>query len=315
MHKKLRIRHAGGSTTIENTNGTAKEVGQRIQEITGILLQEQEWRCGYPPRPVLLRAEAPLPPEVDSVFVTKGGQPSLQFAETDDSDKKKETQQPSIPFDIGAVGVEPSLVDPEGYVVRRVVDADNSCLFHSVGRAFQQPPSKSSSLRLAVAHTVLADPTTYSDAFLERPTAEYASWIQESTSWGGQIELSILSQLLQTEIAALDIIRNRHDIYGTEHNYHRRIYVIYDGIHYDALAYCFDPQLPPDMDVTIFSPNDVFVLERAKEVCHNEHQRKAYTDTSNFTLRCLVCQQGLRGQQEAAQHAQATGHSNFAEFR
>ena len=316
MHqKKLRIRHAGGSTTIENAT-TAQDVGQRIQEITGILLQEQEWRCGYPPRPVLLSAEEPLPAEVDSVFVIKGGQPSLQFSDHyGENDKKKENYQPTIPFDIGPVGVEPSFVDPEGYVVRRVVDADNSCLFHSVGSAFQQPPTNSNSLRSAVAQAVLADPIMYSDAFLGRPTAEYASWIQQPTSWGGQIELSILSQLLHTEIVALDIIRNRHDIYGTEHQFCRRIYVIYDGIHYDALAYCFDPHLPADMDIRIFSPKDIFVLARAKEVCHTEHQRKAFTDTSNFTLRCLVCQEGLRGQAEAAQHAQATGHSNFAEFR
>lgn len=274
----------------------------RIQEITGIVLQEQEWRCGYPPRPVLFPADEPLPSEIDSVFVTKGGQPSLQFfVDEKDSHGKEGNLQPIIPFDLGQVDVEPSFVDPEGCMVRRVVDADDSCLFHSVGNAFQQPPTKSSLLRSAVAQTVLADPDIYSDAFLGRPTAEYASWIQEQTSWGGQIELSILSRLLHAEIVAMDIIRNRDDTYGTEDKYSRRIYVIYDGIHYDALAYCFDPQLPPEMDIRIFSPNDILVLERAKEVCQHEHQRKAYTDTSNFTLRCLVCQQGLRGQAEAAQ--------------
>jgi len=129
------------------------------------------------------------------------------------------------------------------------------------------------------------------------------------------LDLSVLSQLLQTEIVALDIIRNRHDVYGTEQEYKRRIYVIYDGIHYDAVAYCFDPQLPPDMETTRFSPNDQVVLERAKDLCAQEHQRKAYTDTSNFTLRCLVCQQGLKGQSEAAQHAQQTGHANFSEYQ
>ena len=207
------------------------------------------------------------------------------------------------------------MMDPAGFVVRRVVEADNSCLFHSISRAFHQPPSMSPTLRTAVAQAVLADPDTYSDAFLGRPTSEYAAWIQESTSWGGQIELSILSQLLQTEIVALDIIRNQHDVYGTDQNYKRRIYVIYDGIHYDAVAYCIDPQLPPDMDVKQFSPNDLIVLELAKDLCTQEHKRKAYTDTSNFTLRCLGCQQGFRGQADAAQHAQQTGHANFSEFR
>lgn len=40
-----------------------------------------------------------------------------------------------------------------------------------------------------------------------------------------------------------------------------------------------------------------------------------YTDTAHFDLRCLVCQQGVKGQKGALEHATATGHQNFAEFR
>lgn len=319
MTKKIRIRHSGGSATIDNEGTTAKQVGERIQEITGIPLPRQEWKCGYPPRHTTFPAMDPLPFEVDSIHVSEGDQASLKLTPVtgsgDAAAAAAPTALPVIPFDIGALDEGPPMMDPDGYVVRRVVNADNSCLFHSIGNAFQQPPGMSQALRTAVAQAVLADPFTYSEAFLGRPTDEYAAWIQESTSWGGQIELSILSKLLATEIVALDIIRDRHDVYGTEESYNRRIYVIYDGIHYDAVAYCFDPQLPPDMDITRFSPNDIIVLERAKALCTQEHQRKAYTDTSNFTLRCLVCQQGLKGQLEAAQHAKETGHANFSEFR
>lgn len=318
MTKKLRIRHSGGSSTIVNGK-TASEVGEAIQDATGIPLSRQEWKCGYPPRHSTFLAAEPLPFEVDSIHVSEGDTPSLEFpvaaAVIGGSAIAAVAAEPIIPFDIGPLEEGPPIVDPEGFMVRRVVNADNSCLFHSISYAFQQPPRVSQALRTAVAQAVLADPTIYSEAFLGRPTSEYAAWIQESTSWGGQIDLSILSQLLQTEIVALDIIRNRHDIYGTEANYKRRIYVIYDGIHYDAVAYCFDPQLPPDMDTRQFSPDDIIVLERAKDLCAQEHQRKAYTDTSNFTLRCLVCQQGLKGQAEAAQHAQQTGHANFSEYQ
>lgn len=315
MTNKLRIRHSGGSATINNA-ASAKEVGEIIQETTGISLSRQEWKCGYPPRHSTFVATDPLPFEVDSIHVSEGDKPSLRFpVAAVTSAAAAAAAEPTVPFEIGAFEEEPPIVDPEGYVVRRVVDADNSCLFHSIGYAFQQPPSMSQALRSAVAQAVLRDPSTYSEAFLGRPNSEYASWIQESNSWGGQIDLSILSQILNTEIVALDIIRNRHDVYGTEDKYKRRIYVIYDGIHYDAVAYCFDPQLPSDMDTRQFSPNDLIILERAKHLCAQEHQRKAYTDTSNFTLRCLVCQQGLKGQTEAAQHAQESGHANFSEFR
>ncbi len=271
MAKKLRIRHSSGSVTIDNA-ATAREVGERIQEITGISLSRQEWKCGYPPRLTSFDAEESLPSEVDSILVSEGGLSSLKFSVVNNFNGSKVS---IIPFEIGLQRVEPQFVDPEGFVVRRVVEADNSCLFHSIGYAFQQAPSMSSALRSAVTQAVLTDPITYSDAFLGRPTAEYASWIQEPTSWGGQIEVSILSQLLQTEIVTLDIIRNRHDIYGTGDDHKRRIYLIYDGIHYDAVAYCFDPQLPPDMDTRIFSPNDIVVLQHAKALCSQEHQRKA----------------------------------------
>ena len=40
-----------------------------------------------------------------------------------------------------------------------------------------------------------------------------------------------------------------------------------------------------------------------------------FTDTSSFTIRCLVCQCGLTGQAEAVAHAKASGHTNFSEFK
>ena len=319
MVRKIRVRHAGGSSTIA-IGSTAKDVGKSIEALTQIPLSHQAWKCGYPPKQATFFATEPLPPEIDSIHVSKGEQPSLQFAPPQAKSPKDNDGPPSLsskitlPFDIGSSTIEPPKVDPEGYVVRRVVDADNSCLFHSICKSFKQPQSVSQSLREAVAQTVLSDPITYSEAFLGRPNLEYANWIQSSDSWGGQIELCILSQLLQTEIVALDIIRNRHDVYGGDGAYKRRIYVIYDGIHYDAVAYCFDPQLPAEMDTTQFSPSDTTVLQRAQDLCAQENQRKAYTDTSNFTLRCLVCQKGLKGQAEAALHAKATAHTNFAEY-
>ena len=48
-----------------------------------------------------------------------------------------------------------------------------------------------------------------------------------------------------------------------------------------------------------------------------ERAQKAgkFTDTANFTLKCLVCQRGLKGEAEAVEHAKSTGHTNFSEFK
>ena len=49
-------------------------------------------------------------------------------------------------------------------------------------------------------------------------------------------------------------------------------------------------------------------------VCRQAHEARQFTDVGSFTLRCGVCQVGVRGQKEAVEHAKATGHSNFSEY-
>ena len=51
-------------------------------------------------------------------------------------------------------------------VARRVVDADNSCLFASVGYVMEGTRAAAPKLRALVAKAVVSDPVTYSEAFL-----------------------------------------------------------------------------------------------------------------------------------------------------
>ena len=44
-----------------------------------------------------------------------------------------------------------------------------------------------------------------------------------------------------------------------------------------------------------------------------QRQARNFTDTATFSLQCLVCGAGLRGNADAEQHAAATGHQNFAQ--
>jgi ubiquitin thioesterase OTU1 len=85
--------------------------------------------------------------------------------------------------------------------LRRVVPADNSCLFRAVAyllhpeavvlgcTAAQVPTPLASSLRTVVANTVLSDSDTYSEAMLGKSPKDYAQWIQKSESWGGRCYL------------------------------------------------------------------------------------------------------------------------------
>lgn len=207
----------------------------------------------------------------------------------------------------------------EGVVVRRVIPADNSCLFNAVGYVMENDKNKSSELRQVIATAVRSDTAHYNEAFLGKPNKEYCAWILDPEKWGGAIELSILADYYGREIAAYDVQTSRCDLYGQGKGYTERVMLIYDGLHYDALALSPFEGAPDVVDQTSFPINEdgsIGVAETLAESLVKEEQRKrSYTDTANFTLRCGVCQIGVVGQKEAVEHAQATGHVNFQEFR
>lgn len=207
----------------------------------------------------------------------------------------------------------------EGVVVRRVIPSDNSCLFNAVGYVMEHNKHKAPELRQVIAAAVASDPVKYNEAFLGKNNEEYCSWIMDPEKWGGAIELSILSEYYSREIAAYDIQTMRCDLYGQEKKYNERVMLIYDGLHYDALALTPSDSASEEFDQTIFpvdykrsiGPAENLALNLVKDA----HRKRSFTDTSNFTLRCGVCQIGVIGQKEAAEHAQATGHINFQEYR
>ena len=57
---------------------------------------------------------------------------------------------------------------------------------------------------------------------------------------------------------------------GQDKDYRQRVYLLYDGIHYDPLALTYDTALPEDADVTKFDPDDDTVAEKVKELCNRE---------------------------------------------
>ena len=68
------------------------------------------------------------------------------------------------------------------------------------------------------------------------------------------------------------------------------------------------------MDVTSFEVGNAAVVEAAVALARKAQAARQFTDTSKFALRCLVCQQGLIGQEDAVKHATETGHQNFSEY-
>ncbi|DBB01392.1 hypothetical protein WJX77_010639 [Trebouxia sp. C0004] len=211
-----------------------------------------------------------------------------------------------------------SVTLPDGScVVRRKVDDDNSCLFSAVGYVMEGSRSHATKLRRVIADAVSADPSTYNDGFLGKSNAEYRAWILDPKKWGGAIELSIFARHFAREIAAYDIQTKRCDVYGQGEGYQERVMLIYDGLHYDALALAAFMDAPEELDVTITeqASQQAAGIERASAALTDEaNKARQFTDTASFTLRCGTCKIGVKGEKEALEHAKTTGHANFSEY-
>lgn len=98
---------------------------------------------------------------------------------------------------------------------------------------------------------------------------------------------------------------------GEDQGHARRIFLIYDGIHYDCIV-----ERPPPAggeERRIFDGADADALDGATALGAEANRARQFTDLSAFALRCLVCGRGLTGATDAQAHAAATGHTNFAE--
>ena len=120
----------------------------------------------------------------------------------------------------------------------------------------------------------------------------------------------------------MGLIRH-HDIgFGEENQYATHIFLIYSGIHYDAVTFTpLEPDLSAtypyslDFDQTQFHKvNDAYALPATLKLAEKLKSDHYYTDTAGFTLRCEVCRTALKGEKEAHKHAKDTGHTSFGEY-
>ncbi|KPV75791.1 uncharacterized protein RHOBADRAFT_35543, partial [Rhodotorula graminis WP1] len=207
------------------------------------------------------------------------------------------------------------------------VPDDNSCLFRAVGLVLSPGERDvASTLRQVVARAIQADEasssSSYSEAVLGRPPAEYVETILEPSSWGGAIELAVFARHFATEIWSVDVQTGRVDRFGEGDGYEQFALIVYSGIHYDALTFSFAPpepstSFPPpnlDFDTTVFPRYREHLLDAALALVAQLRAQHAYTDTASFTLKCGECGTALKGEKEARQHAESSGHTSFTEY-
>lgn len=204
--------------------------------------------------------------------------------------------------------------DRGGTIVLRVMPDDNSCMFRALGSAVLSDSLDSmTELRSLVAQAIQRDPDMYNEAVLQRSPDEYCKWISYSDSWGGGIELSILSQEFDIEIASINVQDLRVDRFNE--GMPKRCILVYSGIHYDTIAFVpntsstFDSQ----NDIKLFDVKDDVILEAARQLCGELKKQHYFTDTKKFDVKCNTCGWQGVGERGAVKHAEETGHTDFGE--
>jgi len=203
-------------------------------------------------------------------------------------------------------------------LVHRVVPDDNSCLFSSIALIFEQDITKAQKMRQVVAEGIRGDLETYNEAILGAPRDKYITTILKPSTWGGAIELGILAKHFNTEIASIDVETGRIDQFSPSAGGTDRCIVVYSGIHYDAATLAPMVDAPDEWHQSIFPIESADasdpILEAAKKLATILRERKAFTNTATFDLKCEQCGKGLKGEKDARAHAQETGHVRFGEY-
>ncbi|CAO3611803.1 unnamed protein product [Mucor hiemalis] len=309
---RLRIRHANGVNTLSglSSEDTVTKLKADIINIIGLSVgQTIEISGGYPPKPISSNSatlsEAGLVDGDTLIVKAIVSEPIIQTP-------------PQLLTTVSDKSREDVVETPFGYLTLRVMDDDNSCLFRSIGYegayVLKRDTAIVKELRQIIVDVIEADPVNYSDVTLGQPRIKYMEWIQKPNSWGGAIELAILSSHFKIEIDSIDVQTGRIDKFG-EGCYDERVVIVYSGIHYDALALAPTSESPADFDQTRFAVSDEYILSASKQLADKLRKGHKFTDIANFTLKCEQCKTGLIGEKDAQNHASATGHTRFSEYQ
>lgn len=313
MQQTFRIRSPSGTSTLSvSKEATLIDLKALIYSVTDILPQSQQLKCGFPPAIV---DDSNEDADLKSLGISSGETIIVDIKTSTQLTSTLPTHHPQLKPQNHLKNNQTSVstADSPSTVFRRIIASDNSCLFNAVGYAMRRSRTLAPELRRIIADCVQRDPETYNEAFLGKPNEEYSRWIMKSTSWGGAIELYILAKSYEIQICAVSIQTVRCDIFGEDAEYPNRIYVIYDGIHYDVLVQNSSENAPESTDITIFAASDELVMQQALSFASELKRKRDFVDLSGFSLMCGVCNQGFTGQSQAVEHCQKTGHMNFQE--
>jgi ubiquitin thioesterase OTU1 len=329
MPIRIRLRAPNGQHTLSlDDNAAVSDLLSSISNATGLPLFDLKWN--FPPQPLdpslyglstlLTDTDLKLNGAQIIVIAVATGDPSETKAE-EEAQAQQAQQSKSAPLSLqrkqaSALKDTPEVPVPDrgGTMVLRVMPDDNSCMFRALGSAVLTDTLDSmTELRSLVAQAIQRDPDMYNEAVLQRSPDEYCKWISYSDSWGGGIELSILSQEFDIEIASINVQDLRVDRFNEGKK--KRCILVYSGIHYDTIAFVpsASSTYDPENDIKLFDAQDGVMLEAARQLCGELKKQHYFTDTQKFDIKCNTCGWQGAGERGAVKHAEETGHTDFGE--
>ncbi|XP_015524317.1 ubiquitin thioesterase Otu1 [Neodiprion pinetum] len=307
----LKVKTKSGQNLVKGLTGKDKvsQLKSKLSDLTGIPQIALHILGGFPPKALDLSKEDVA---LEDSGITSGDTLIVEEKQPPVKPRQQLIERGNNTVPRSHIIDTETLSNSPGVLMKQIVPADNSCLFTSVGYVLngKVDTTCASFMRDIIAESVSSNPEEYSEAILGRPNGEYCEWIKKADSWGGAIELAILSWFYGLEIAVVDSINAIINRFGEDQHYAQRVFLMFDGIHYDPLY--LEP-LDGGSIQTIFPTSDDTLLIQATELAREAKSSRQYTDVQKFTLKCMVCNVMLNGQLAAQQHAKDTGHMNFGE--
>lgn len=213
---------------------------------------------GFPPKPLeadLGATVADLKLRPNDLFILQEGESQVQIGTT------------------GGKYVPPA--SEKAHFTRRQCPADNSCLFHAAAYVLRNKSRTDGPvIRRECVEAVLSHPEMFNESTMGMNPHEYAVWLSQKDTWGGAIELEVLSFLYQTELIALDLESSSVQRFGSDKGYSVRSFLVFTGNHYDCIAMnpMYNSSSEKD-DQVVFNSRDENVLARAKRFVAEEGQK------------------------------------------
>ena len=195
--------------------------------------------------------------------------------------------------------------------VRLRVPPDNSCLFTAVDCLLNSGifrGNAADNMRTMCIEKIKGDPQRYTDLYLGQDVNEYCDWLKLCTSWGGEVEILILSELNNIQISVLQMETLSTLTYSPPNVTGNvlRIFLLYTGQHYDAL-------MDEQNKKYVFELDDIEMVEMLALTCAESYKTawdEELRTRKRKRIRCLGCKAILNNAQQFQEHCGTVEHSD-----